>query len=105
MVTGDGISRYVAESRAFFGARAATWDTRFGDDLPAYAAAVAESGLRPGWSVLDVGCGTGRALPALRAAVGPEAAVIGVDLTPQMLAVARAAHRDAHAALVLGDAR
>lgn len=35
---------YVTESRAFFGARAATWDTRFGDDLPAYAAAVAEAG-------------------------------------------------------------
>jgi SAM-dependent methyltransferase len=96
---------YVAESRAFFGVRAATWDTRFGDDLPAYAAAVAEAGLRPGWAVLDAGCGTGRALPALRAAVGPEAAVIGVDLTPQMLDVARAGHRDADAALVLGDAR
>ena len=96
---------HVAESRAFFGVRASTWDTRFGDDLPAYAAAVAEAGLRPGWAVLDVGCGTGRALPALRAAVGPEAAVIGVDITPQMLEVARAGHRDAHAALVLGDAR
>ncbi len=98
-------SWYVAESRAFFGVRAAAWDTRFGDDLPAYAAAVAEAGLRPGWAVLDVGCGTGRALPALRAVVGPGAPVLGIDLTPQMLDVARANHRDAHAALVLGDAR
>ena len=95
----------MVESRAFFGVRAATWDTRFGDDLPAYAAAVAEAGLRPGWTVLDVGCGTGRALPALRAVVGPGAPVLGIDLTPQMLEVARANHRDAHAALVLGDAR
>lgn len=31
--------------------------------------------------------------------------MIGVDLTPQMLEVARAGHRDAHAALVCGDAR
>src|SRR5262245_49572819 len=30
---------HLAESRAFFATRAATWDARFGDDLPAYAAA------------------------------------------------------------------
>lgn len=30
----------------FFGARAADWDSRFPDDGPAYAAAVAELGLR-----------------------------------------------------------
>ncbi len=32
----------------FFGARAADWDSRFPDDGPAYAAAVAELGLREG---------------------------------------------------------
>ncbi|MFF5389935.1 class I SAM-dependent methyltransferase [Streptomyces sp. NPDC013012] len=71
--------------REFFGARAADWDSRFPDDGPAYAAAVAELGLRPGGSVLDAGCGTGRALPPLRAAVGPSGTVVGVDLTPEML--------------------
>ncbi|MFJ4872059.1 class I SAM-dependent methyltransferase [Streptomyces sp. NPDC088757] len=71
--------------REFFGARAADWDSRFPDDGPAYAAAVAELGLRPGGSVLDAGCGTGRALPPLRAAVGPSGTVLGVDLTPEML--------------------
>ena len=34
-------SWYVTETRAFFACRAATWDTKFGDDLPAYGAAVA----------------------------------------------------------------
>jgi SAM-dependent methyltransferase len=81
---------YVRESRAFFAVRAATWDAKFGDDLPAYAAAVRRAALPAGGTVLDAGCGTGRALPALRAAVGPAGIVLGLDLTPQMLEVARA---------------
>ncbi|MEU6880348.1 methyltransferase domain-containing protein [Streptomyces sp. NPDC046712] len=87
----------------FFGSRAADWDARFPDDGPAYAAAVADLGLRPGDSVLDAGCGTGRALPALRAAVGPAGTVIGADLTPEMLAEAVRAGRDGSADLLLTD--
>ncbi|MFD9030652.1 class I SAM-dependent methyltransferase [Streptomyces sp. NPDC059567] len=87
----------------FFGPRAADWDTRFPDDGPAYAAAVADLGLRPGDAVLDAGCGTGRALPALRAAVGPTGTVVGADLTPQMLAQAVRAGRDESAELLLTD--
>ena len=96
---------YLAESQAFFRARAAGWDARFGDDLPAYAEAVALAGLRPGDRALDVGCGTGRALPALAAAVGPTGRVVGLDLTPDMLAEACAAGRDGCAVLILADAR
>lgn len=43
--------------------RGATWDAEFGDDMPAYAAAVA---IPAGSNVVDVGCGTGRALPVTR---------------------------------------
>jgi SAM-dependent methyltransferase len=96
---------YLAETRAFFAARAATWDTKFGDDMPAYAAAVARAGLPPGGTVVDVGCGTGRALPALRAAVGPDGAVVAIDITPEMLREASCQGRAAHAALILADAR
>jgi SAM-dependent methyltransferase len=96
---------YLAESRAFFGIRAAGWDQRFGDDLPAYAQAVDAAGLRLGDLALDVGCGTGRALPALADAVGPGGRVIGFDLTPDMLAAARAAGRGGCGPLVLADAR
>jgi SAM-dependent methyltransferase len=98
-------SRYVAETRAFFGSRAATWDTKFGDDLPAYCAAVAEAGIRRGGVAVDVGCGTGRALPPLREAVGPAGSVIAVDLTPEMLTAARPRSIAAKAALILADAR
>ncbi|KUN89097.1 SAM-dependent methyltransferase [Streptomyces bungoensis] len=87
----------------FFTARAADWDSRFPDDGPAYAAAVADLGLRPGDRVLDAGCGTGRALPALRAAVGPSGVVAGLDLTPAMLQAAVRAGRDREGRLLLAD--
>ncbi|MEU8759747.1 methyltransferase domain-containing protein [Streptomyces sp. NPDC048659] len=89
--------------REFFGVRAADWDSRFPDDGPAYAAAVAELGLRAGDAVLDAGCGTGRALPPLRAAVGPTGSVLGADLTPEMLDEAVRAGRGEAAALLLAD--
>ncbi|MFI9612677.1 class I SAM-dependent methyltransferase [Streptomyces sp. NPDC052023] len=87
----------------FFTARAAGWDSRFPDDGPAYAAAVAELGLREGDRVLDAGCGTGRALPPLRAAVGASGVVLGADLTPAMLQAAVRAGRDRDGRLLVAD--
>ncbi|MFJ9888953.1 methyltransferase domain-containing protein [Streptomyces sp. NPDC091287] len=87
----------------FFTPRAAGWDSRFPDDGPAYATAAGLLGLRPGDAVLDAGCGTGRALPALRAAVGPEGTVLGADLTPAMLEAAARAGRGDSGTLVRAD--
>jgi SAM-dependent methyltransferase len=87
----------------FFTARAADWDTKFPGDGPAFAAAVADLGLREGDRVLDAGCGTGRALPPLRAAVGPSGVVVGADLTPAMLEAAVRAGRDRQGRLLLAD--
>ncbi|MFJ2116369.1 class I SAM-dependent methyltransferase [Streptomyces sp. NPDC087850] len=87
----------------FFGARAAGWDRRFSGDGPAYATAVAGLGLRPGDAVLDAGCGTGRALPPLREAVGAHGTVLGADLTPEMLDEAVRAGRWRSGWLLLAD--
>ncbi|MBN1475582.1 class I SAM-dependent methyltransferase [Candidatus Sumerlaeota bacterium] len=49
----------------------------------------ATEGVERGHRVLDLGCGTGRLLPLLGEAVGPSGHVIGADLCPAMLEVAR----------------
>lgn len=92
-----------ARVQEFFAVRAADWDTRFPDDGPAYAAAVAALGLRHGDKVLDAGCGTGRALSPLRAAVGPSGLVLGADLTWAMLEAAARAGRDHEGHLLRAD--
>lgn len=92
----------IAQTREFFGPRAAGWEERFPDDGPVYARAVADLAPPVGGVVLDVACGTGRALPLLRSAVGPSGVVVGVDLTVEMLVEAR---RLGRSGLVLGDAR
>lgn len=66
----------------------------------ALAADAAE--LSPGDAVLDVGTGTGANLRHLRRRVGESGTVVGLDLTPALLALAR---RDGADALVVGDAR
>jgi ubiquinone/menaquinone biosynthesis C-methylase UbiE len=45
--------------------------------------------LKPGDRVLEIGCGTGRNFPYLRAAVGRTGRIYGVDLSAGMLAKAR----------------
>lgn len=95
---------YLDETRAFFASRALRWNDRFGDDGPAYEQAIRESDVPPGATVVDVGCGTGRALPAMRDAVGDGGVVIGIDLTPEMLTVA-SLQCTSQLQLVLADAR
>lgn len=57
--------------------------------------------LKAGDVVLDVGCGTGLCLPLLGSRVGPEGLVVGIDGSPQMLAVARRHVRDSGSRNVL----
>ena len=56
---------------------------------PCAEAVLDAAGLRPGADVLDVECGTGAMSRAAAARVGPDGSVVGVDLAPPMLEIAR----------------
>ena len=45
--------------------------------------------LRPGDTVVEIGCGTGLNFPLLERAIGPEGRIVGIDLTDAMLAQAQ----------------
>jgi ubiquinone/menaquinone biosynthesis C-methylase UbiE len=70
---------------------AAAWlDAHFAASRAEYARALDLVGLRPGWRVLDAGCGAGSFLPLIAARVGPTGRVAGLDLAPENVALARA---------------
>lgn len=93
----------LRETQAFFAARAVGWEERFPDDGPRYREAVLSLAPPLGARVLDAGSGTGRALPFLREAVGPAGGVVGLDVTPEMLAEARRLGRGDLASLLVAD--
>lgn len=69
--------------------RAGIYDFELALFEPVRSAAIARLALRPGQTVLDVGCGTGLSLPALRQAVGAQGRVVGIEQSPEMIARAR----------------
>jgi SAM-dependent methyltransferase len=96
--------RSLQETREFFAAKAATWEEKYPDDGPAFAAAIAEMALPAGGLVVDAGCGTARAFPLLRGAVGAAGRVVGVDVTPEMILSARERGRGDYGRLLVADA-
>ncbi|TVT61476.1 class I SAM-dependent methyltransferase [Amycolatopsis rhizosphaerae] len=107
--TTDELDRIRAEQTAVWNAVSEGW-SRWSADFERAASAVSEllirmGGVRPGHSVLDFGTGLGD--PALTAAdvTGPTGRVVGVDLSPAMIELARtrAAGRDG-VEFVVGDA-
>jgi demethylmenaquinone methyltransferase/2-methoxy-6-polyprenyl-1,4-benzoquinol methylase/phosphoethanolamine N-methyltransferase len=93
-----GHNRHAAGADAATRGRLIRW-ARFYDPLvavatlgraPAMREQAAElAALRPGESVLEVGCGTGELTQRARARVGPTGRVYGIDPSAEMIAVAR----------------
>jgi ubiquinone/menaquinone biosynthesis C-methylase UbiE len=86
----------AAEMREVYRKRAPRYDLTsrvyglFGYRLDAYRSrGVGALGLRPGSTVVELGCGTGANFGRLEHALGPTGSLIGVDMSPQMLAQAR----------------
>jgi ubiquinone/menaquinone biosynthesis C-methylase UbiE len=62
------------------------WLLTFGREQALRQKLVRLARLKPGESVLDVGCGTGTLAIAAKRQVGPEGSVAGLDASPEMIA-------------------
>lgn len=75
-----------------WGARPADWALSEDRQLPAYEAALQRTGLKPGWRVLDIGCGVGA---FLRLVAARRAIPFGIDASDALIEFARGRLPDA----------
>jgi SAM-dependent methyltransferase len=78
-----------AAALAQYRARAGVYDLELALFEPIRRRAIAALALRPGQTVLDVGCGTGLSLALLRAGVGAKGHVVAIEQSPEMIERAR----------------
>lgn len=75
-----------ASSQGHALAEAGWLDVHFEASRPEYEAMLRSVGFKPGWHVLDAGCGGGSFLPLIAAAVGPAGRITALDLAPENIA-------------------
>lgn len=78
-----------AAALAQYRRRAACYDFEVAPFEPLRVDAVRALRLQPGATVLDVGCGTGLSFPLLHEGVGTGGRIVGIEQSPDMLALAR----------------
>jgi ubiquinone/menaquinone biosynthesis C-methylase UbiE len=74
---------------------AASYDRHMWFARGTHREAVRRLELEPGQVVLDVACGTGLTFETIEQGIGPSGRLIGLDLSPEMLALARERVEDA----------
>jgi ubiquinone/menaquinone biosynthesis C-methylase UbiE len=75
----------------YFDHLASTWDKELTPErLKCLGNIIKELGIKPGYSVLDIGSGTGVLLPFLIAEVGNEGKIVALDFSAEMLVQAQA---------------
>lgn len=84
---------YTERKRRLYARYAQTYDEDqalwLGEEGQARLVTFLTQGLEPGMRVLDAGCGTGVHLRAISEAIGKDGACVGMDISPEMLALAR----------------
>src|SRR5215211_5885281 len=79
----------AARARSVYRRLARTYDLRLTTARSLHRRVVDRLAPKPGETVIDVGCGTGLTFPLLEQAIGPTGRIIGIELSPEMLAKAR----------------
>jgi ubiquinone/menaquinone biosynthesis C-methylase UbiE len=82
---GDGQGPH-ATSTGHAQSEAGWLDAHFETARREYEAMARVVGIRPGWRVLDAGCGSGAFLPLLAELVGPQGQLTALDLAPENVA-------------------
>ena len=77
-----------ARARDEYRVHAAGYDASSQRTMPLRRRTIAALGLCPGDAVLDAACGTGLSFPQLVAGIGPSGRLHGVELSPEMAALA-----------------
>lgn len=91
-------------SQAYFNGQAGTWDKMAVEkDTAKLERMVTRFKLKPGYTLLDVGTGTGVLIPFLVRAVGPSGQVIALDFAGMMLKQAVQKHYSGNMAYLLAD--
>ncbi|MDO8137368.1 MAG: methyltransferase domain-containing protein [Candidatus Brocadiales bacterium] len=102
------IKLYVKEGdkEAFWDSWARDWEEAIQgdtDEMDRMIKAIPLFELREGETVLDAGCGTGTLIPFLLKEVGRGGRVYGLDISQEMLRIARQKHYDGDVSFLKGD--
>lgn len=91
------------DCREFFNKKAATWNQTVHHDTRKINALLDMVGIYKGFRILDVGCGTGILVPFLMERVGQEGLVTCIDISDQMIRIAREKYKYPNLSFVVDD--